>query len=194
MLLDRMFRAAMLDPLVFDEVKEDRESMAQAVQVILIVLIIGIVSTIVQNVFGPDDSLAQTNLSSSLGTSAATTVLGWLLWAFLAYLIGSGVFGGAATYVEMLRTLAFAQSPIVITILTVPLMLVPTAGPILAGLLGFAAAVWVLVASVVATRQALGISTGKATITTVIAAIVLIVISISVTFVLFPEAFQVQGI
>lgn len=190
MLIDRMFRAAMLDPLVFDEVKEDRESMTQAVQVILIVLVIGILSTLVQNAFGPEESLAQTNLSSSLGTSAATTVLGWLLWAFLAYLIGTGVFGGTATYAEMLRAVAFAQSPVVITILTVPLMFLPFAGQALAGLLGFAAAIWVLVVNVIALRQTLGISTGKATIMTVIIAITLIVISVVATYIFFPEMFQ----
>ena len=45
MLADRMFRAAMLDPLVFDEIKEDRAAMFQAVQVIVIVAVIGIVSS-----------------------------------------------------------------------------------------------------------------------------------------------------
>ena len=53
MLFDRMFRAAMLDPLVFDEIKEDRESMTQAVQVVLIVFAIGIISTIVQTASMP---------------------------------------------------------------------------------------------------------------------------------------------
>ena len=93
----------------------------------------------------------------------------------------------------MLRALAFAQSPSVITILTVPLVFVPIAGAVLGGLLGLAAVLWVLIVDVIATRQTLGISTGKATITTLITAIVLIVISLSITFAFFPENFQVEG-
>lgn len=190
MLLDRMFRAAMLDPLVFDEIKEDRDAMLQAVQVIMIVIAIGVVSTIVQSVNAPEELGVQTDLSTNIATSAATSVLGWLLWAFLAYLIGTGVFSGSGSYVEMLRALAFAQSPSVITILAVPLVFVPFAGAVLGGLLTFAAALWVLVVNVIATRQTLGISTGKATITTIVIAIAVIAITIAVTFVLFPDNFQ----
>lgn len=193
MLFDRMFRAAMLDPLVFDEIKADRESMTQAVQVIIIVFAIGIVTTIVQTINAPADTGAQTDLSTSVATSGATAILGWLLWAFLAYLIGTGVFGGTATYMEMIRAIAFAQAPSVITILSVPLVFVPAAGAILGGLLGFAAAVWVLIVNVIASRQTLGITTGKATIMTVLIAIVMIVIFLAVTFALFPDTFQIDG-
>ena len=194
MLTDRMFRAAMLDPLVFDEIKEDRESMTQAVQVIIIVFAIGIVSTIVQTLNAPEDTAAQTDLSTNIATSGATAILGWLLWAFLAYLLGTGVFGGTATYLDLLRAIAFAQSPSVITILSVPLVFVPVAGAVLGGLLGLAAALWVLIVNVVATRQTLGITTGKATIITVITAVVLIVTFLAITFALFPESFQVNGV
>lgn len=194
MLTDRMFRAAMLDPLVFDEIKADRESMTQAVQVIIIVFAIGIVSTIVQTLSAQADTAAQTDLATNIATSGATAILGWLLWAFLAYLLGTGVFGGTATYVDLLRAIAFAQSPSVITILSVPLVFVPVAGAILGGLLGLAAALWVLIVNVVATRQTLGISTGQATVITVLIAVVMIVTFVAVTFALFPENFQVSGV
>lgn len=194
MLVDRMFRAAMMDPLVFDEIKEERESMTQAVQVIIIVFAIGIVSTVVQTINAPADIGAQSDLSTNVATSGATAILGWLLWAFLAYLIGTGVFGGTATYMEMLRAIAFAQSPSVITILSVPLVFVPAAGAILGGLLGFAAAVWVLIVNVIASRQTLGITTGKATVMTILIAIVVIVIFVAITFVLSPESFQLDGV
>ncbi len=194
MLTDRMFRAAMLDPLVFDEIKADRESMTQAVQVIIIVFVIGIVTTIVQTLNAPEDTAAQTDLATNIATSGATAILGWLLWAFLAYLIGTGVFGGTATYVEMLRAIAFAQAPSVITILSVPLVFVPAAGAVLGGLLGVAAALWVLIVNVVATRQTLGITTGKATVITLITAVVLIVTFVAITFALFPESFELNGV
>lgn len=194
MLFDRMFRAAMLDPLVFDEIKADRNATTQAVQVVIIVGVIGVISSAVQALNAPEESAAQTDVLTNVATSAATAVFGWLLWAFLAYLIGTGLFGGAGSYMEMLRAIAFAQSPSVISILAVPLVFVPAAGAILGGLLGLAAALWVLIVDVIATRQTLGISTGKATITTIITAVVVIVISVSITFALFPETFQIQDL
>ncbi len=194
MLTDRMFRAAMLDPLVFDEIKADRESMTQAVQVIIIVFVIGIVSTIVQTLNAPEDTAAQTDLATNIATSGATAIFGWLLWALLVYLLGTGVFGGKATFLDLLRAIAFAQSPSVVTILSVPLVFVPVAGAVLGGLLGLAAALWVLIVNVVATRQTLGITTGKATVITIITAVVMIVTFLVISFALFPESFQLNGV
>ena len=194
MLADRMFRAAMLDPLVFDEIKEDRSAMTQAVQVIIIVSAIGVINSLVQTVYAPAEAVLQSDAVSTIGTSVATTVLGWLIWALLAYLLGTGVFGGAGSYVEMLRAIAFAQSPSVISILAVPLVFVPAAGAVLGGLLGLVATLWVLIVSVIATRQTLGISTGKAVVISVIIAIVLVVTFAAIAFAFFPENFQLDGV
>ena len=193
MVADRMFRAAMLDSLVFDEIKADRTATIQAVQAVIIIGVIGIISTLVQTLNTSAESAVATSAFTNVATSAATAVLGWLLWAFLAYLLGTAVFGGTASYVEMLRAIGFAQSPSVISILSVPLVFVPIAGTVLGGLLGIAAALWVLIVDVIATRQTLGISTGKATIITVIVTIVLVVTFVAITYALFPENFQVEG-
>ncbi len=194
MLADRMFRAAMLDPLVFDEIKEDRNATTQAVQIVIIIAVIGVISSLVQTLNSTVESAVQSDAITTIATSAATAVVGWLLWAFLAYLLGTAVFGGTASYVEMLRAIGFAQSPSVISILSVPLVFVPVAGAVLGGLLGLAAALWVLIVDVIATRQTLGISTGKATIITVIVTIVMVVSFVAITFALFPENFQLEGV
>ena len=194
MLADRMFRAAMLDPLVFDEIKRDRNATTQAVQVVIIVGVIGVISSLVQLLNAPAESGVEVSVSTNIATSVATAVLGWLLWAFLAYLLGTGVFGGTASYLEMLRAIGFAQSPSVISILSVPLVFIPAAGAVLGGLLGLAAALWVLIVDVIATRQTLGISTGKATIITVSIAVAMIVIFSAVSFALFPENFQFDNV
>ena len=193
MLADRMFRAAMLDPLAFDEIKEDRSAMTQAVQVIIIVSAIGVINSLVQTVYAPAEAVLQSDAATTIGTSVATTVLGWLIWALLAYLLGTGVFGGAASYGEVLRAMAFAQSPSVISILAVPLVFVPAAGAVLGGLLGLVATLWVLIVSVIATRQTLGISTGKAVVISVIIAIVLVVTFAAIAFAFFPENFQLDS-
>ena len=144
MLADRMFRAAMLDSLVFDEIKADRTATTQAVQVVIIIAVIGVISSLVQTLNSTVESAVQSDAITTIATSAATAVVGWLLWAFLAYLLGTAVFGGTGSYVEMLRAIGFAQSPSVISILSVPLVFVPVAGVVLGGLWGLAAALGVV--------------------------------------------------
>lgn len=194
MLADRMFRAAMLDSLVFDEIKEDRDATTQAVQVIIIVAVIGVISSVAQALSASDESAFESSALTNVGVSAATTVIGWLAWAFLAYLLGTGVFGGTGSYMDMLRAIAFAQSPSVISILSVPLVFIPLADVVLGGLIGLVVALWVLIVNVIATRQTLGISTGKAVVVTVIVTIVLVVTFVAVTFAFFPESFQLDSV
>lgn len=76
-----------------------------------------------------------------------SAVVGWVVWAFTTTWIGTTVFKGTTDVGEMLRVLGFAQSPRVIGV-------IPFLGPV--------AAVWVLVASVVAIRQGLDFTTRRA--------------------------------
>ncbi|MBI3967500.1 MAG: YIP1 family protein, partial [Chloroflexi bacterium] len=113
-----------------------------------------------------------------LGIIAA--FVGWVVWAYLTYFIGTSIFGGTATPGEMLRTIGFAESPSVLNILSFI--------PFLGAIIGLVAAIWALVCGVVAIRQALDFSTGKAILTAVIAfipaAIVTVVLLIIPTLIL----------
>ena len=87
----------------------------------------------------------------------ASAVFGWLAWALFAYWIGTSIFRGPhteATYGQLLRTLGFANSPGLLRFFTFI--------PYIGSLIGFIALVWVLVAGVIAVRQALDFSTGRA--------------------------------
>ena len=99
-------------------------------------------------------------------------VFRWLVWALVTYIIGTGVFGGTASYGEMLRTLGFAQSPNVLLIF----MGVLGAIPLIGGLLRFALLIWVLLAGLIAIRQALDVGTGKAILTAIIGWIVMAIV------------------
>jgi len=72
-------------------------------------------------------------------------------------LIGGKLLGGTATWGELLRTIGFAQSPGVLMIFGII--------PILGGLVRVVVAVWLLFTGIVAIRQALDFSTGKAILT-----------------------------
>jgi hypothetical protein len=151
---DRMRGAAALDVDVFEEVEADATATGQAAGVVAIV------------------AVAQAIGASGLGVWAMvggvlTALLGWLIWAGVTYLVGDRLLGGTATWGELLRTLGFAQSPGVLTVLGIV--------PLLGGLVRLAVAVWVLAAGIVALRQALDFGTGKAILTAVLGWLVIAV-------------------
>jgi hypothetical protein len=78
----------------------------------------------------------------------------------VTYLIGDKLLGGTATWGELLRTIGFAQSPGVLMIFGII--------PILGGLVRAVVALWLLAAGIVAIRQALDFSTGKAILTAIL--------------------------
>ena len=82
-----------------------------------------------------------------VGIGVISAVVGWFVWAVTTTFIGTRIFNGTTDVGEMLRVLGFAQAPRVIGV-------IPFLGPV--------AAVWVLVASVVAIREGLDFTTSRA--------------------------------
>jgi hypothetical protein len=137
-LLSRMTRAARLDAALYEEVEADPRAMAQAVAVVLI-------SGLAAGVGG---LLTAGPLALLIGTGSA--ISGWLVWAGLTYVIGAKLFPEPDTKTDlgqMLRTIGFASSPGVIRAAGVI--------PGITDVVAVAAAIWMLAAMVVATRQAL---------------------------------------
>jgi len=89
-----------------------------------------------------------------------SALMGWLLWAGITYLIGANLLGGTATWGELLRTIGFAQTLGVLHVLGLV--------PFLGALIRFGVVIWMLIAGIIAIRQALDISTGKAILTAVL--------------------------
>lgn len=143
-LLRRMKGAAMLDVGVYEEVEADESATTQAAIVVAIVAVAGAIG-----------GAGQGGAGIIGGVIAA--IVGWLLWAGITYLIGDKLFGGTATWGELLRTIGFAQAPGVLYVLAII--------PILGWVARIVVALWVLVAGIIAIRQALDFSTGKAVLT-----------------------------
>jgi len=146
-LTDRMLGAARLDVHTYEEVEADEEATSQAA---IVVAIVAIASAIGSSGGGGPGAIA--GLLGAFG--------GWLVWTGVTWVIGDKILGGTATFGQLLRTIGFAQSPGVLYVLGV----VPAIGV----LLRFAVAIWLLVAGVIAIRQALDFSTGKAIATAVL--------------------------
>lgn len=154
-LTERMMGAALLKVDVYEEVEADAGATGQAA---IVVGIAGLAAAI---------GSADAGAGGFLGWIIAT-YLGWLLWSGLTYLIGDKLLGGTATWGELLRTIGFAQTPRVLLLLAIV--------PLLGWLIRLAVAIWLLIAGVIAIRQALDFSTGKAILTALlgwIAAVIL---------------------
>jgi len=159
-----MVRAAKLDSSLYEEVEKDTTATNQA---ILVVVIASVFSGIGSAVGGPMGGLAV-----GLVVGVITALVGWFIWSFITYFIGTRVFKGPqteATYGQLLRCIGFSDSPLLLGILGFI--------PLLGGIISFIASIWALVAMIIAVRQALDFSTGRAIATCIVGFIVLIIIS-----------------
>lgn len=137
-MVDRMVRAARLDVRLYEEVEADRGAMGQAVMVVVL-------SSIAAGIGG----LGQIGISG-LAVAAVMSLAGWYIWAWLTYMIGTKMLPEPQTHADMgqmLRTIGFSSSPGVIRVLGII--------PGLNTLVQIIAQVWMLVAMVIAVRQAL---------------------------------------
>ena len=158
-LIDRMLGAAKLDVHVYEEVEADQSATAQAAIVVAIV-------SVASGIGG-----AQAGAAGVFGGMLAAFV-GWLIWSGVTYLIGDKLLDGTATWGELLRTIGFAQSPGVLYVLG--------AVPAVGGLIRFGVAIWLLVAGIIAIRQALDFSTGKAVATAVLGWLAMLLIGAAI--------------
>jgi hypothetical protein len=137
-LTDRMLRAARLDVNLYEEVEADTNTMGQATTVVVLAsLAAGLGSFAQGGVVGM--------VVLTLGT-----LLGWYVWAYLTYFIGTRMLAEPQTKAdlgELLRTIGFSSSPGLIRVLGII--------PGLSQLVFFVAGVWMLVAMIIAVRQAL---------------------------------------
>jgi hypothetical protein len=137
----RMLRAALLDVRLYEEVEGDRGATRQAAAVVVLSSVAAGVGGIAQHGAWPIVWYAIAALAS------------WWIWAYAAYWIGTRLLPGPATRAdsgELLRTIGFSSAPGVLRVLA----LVPPIAPIAF----VASTIWMLVAMVIAVRQALDYS------------------------------------
>lgn len=156
-IFDRMKGAAMLDVPTYEEVEADTTATNQAAAVVGIVAVAAAIGG------------AREGSGGIIG-GLLSAFCGWLIVAGLTYFVGTRLFKGTATWGELLRTLGFAQTPGVLYVLGIV--------PFFGGLARFAAAIWILVASIIAIRQALDFDTGKAVLTAVVSWLVVIIVMV----------------
>ncbi len=174
-LIDRMVRASKLDINLYEEVEADKSSMGQAITVVVISSVASGIGTI--GILGIQGLI--------VGTISA--LIGWLVWAYLTYLIGTKLLPEPQTKAdvgELLRTIGFSSAPGVLRIFG----FIPLIGVIIS----FVASIWMLVAMIIAVRQALDYkSTWRAIGVCVIGFVIYLVIIALIFSVLgLPAAFS----
>ncbi len=136
-LTNRIFRAAKLDALLYEEAKSDKSATLQAM---LVVILSGIAAGI--------GSISISKESIIYGAFFA--VLGWYFWATLIYLIGTKLLSKPQTKITfktLLRTIGFSCSPGLVRVFGI----LPEAEKIVFPV----AELWILIAMIVAVKQVL---------------------------------------
>jgi len=144
--VERVRGAAMLDVPTYEEVEADAGATGQAA---LVVALVAIASAIAQVRSGVPSVLA----------GAVSAFVAWAIWSGITYVIGTWL-GGTATWGELLRTIGFAHAP--------GILIVAGVIPVVGGLVALIAFIWVLIAGIIAIRQALDFGTGRAILTAVL--------------------------
>jgi len=145
-LIDKMVRAAKLDATLYEEVEADKTAMGQAMTVVILSGLAAGIGTITK--------------TGTLGiiSGAIGAIIGWFIWAFLTYWIGTKLLPQPQTEAnlgQLLRTIGFASSPGLIRVLGII--------PGFRDIIFFASSIWMLIAMVIAVRQALDYTnTGRA--------------------------------
>jgi len=138
--LNRVLGAALLKPAIYEEVEADRAATMQAMGVVALSSLAAGVGAL---------GLAEARLTSLVAiTLFAFTV--WGIWAVLTLQIGARIFPAPRTeadYGQLLRTIGFATAPGILRIAGV----IPGTMPLIFSI----TAVWMLMAMIVAVRQAL---------------------------------------
>ncbi|MDW8060826.1 MAG: YIP1 family protein [Thermomicrobium sp.] len=156
--VERAMGAARLDPQAYEEVERDEAATGTALAIVVL-------SAIASGI----GSFREAGVVGLIG-GVVFTVVGFVLYAGIAYLIGARLFATAETSVtwgQLIRTLGFAQSPGLLHVLGLV--------PVIGGLIRFVVSVWILVATIIAIRQACDFSTGRAVLTAVVAWIVYVI-------------------
>ena len=134
----RMIGAASLDVSTYEEVEADTTATTQAMGVVVL-------SSLAQGIGFVTQGGGVGFIVGAIGA-----LIGWIIWAFLVYLIGTKLLPEPQTRSdlgELLRTTGFAAAPGLLRVLGVI--------PLLGGLIMPAVTIWMLIAMVIAVRQAL---------------------------------------
>ena len=135
---NRIIRATMLDSNLYEEVEADKGALGQAMTIVVL-------SSIAAGI-----GLYKTGGFSGIITGTMASLISWYVWAYLTYFIGTKFLPELNTKAdlgELLRTIGFSTSPGLLRVF----YFIPGVGV----LIFLISSLWMLMAMVIAVRQAL---------------------------------------
>src|SRR5680860_518241 len=157
-ILKRAIRVAKLDLPVYREIAQDSKATTEAAIVVSMVALASGIGA----------------LTESFGVVMLAIVgafLGWVVFSAMTYFFGKNIFGTPTTQVDiesLMRTQGYARVPGVLAFFGFI--------PILGWTLAIIVSIWALVTAIVAIRETLVISTGRAAIIGIVAAIASLIV------------------
>jgi len=134
-----MIGAAKLDANIYEEVEADKTAMGQAMGVVVLSSLAAGIGSIGRGGFGLE-----------IMVTIILSLITWYVWAYITYLVGTKLLPEPQTkadHGELLRTIGFSSSPGLIRVFGII--------PGLTNAVYLIASIWMLVAMIIAVRQAL---------------------------------------
>ena len=155
---ERMIGAALLNKNAYEAVERDINATSSALLIVLFAALAAGVGAL------------SSNGVRGLIVSVVADLISWAIYAAFAYVIGTMIFKTAETRTtlgELLRTLGYAQTP--------ALLLLFSGIVVVGSLISLIVFFWILATTVIAIRQALDFTTGRAIGTAVVAWLLFVV-------------------
>jgi hypothetical protein len=144
--INRILRVLKLDPQVFEEVEADKQALPQAIGVVILASLAAGIAAISKGA------------GVSLMGDMFSALIGWFIWSYIIFFLGTRLLpesGTEADYGQLLRTIGFASAPGLLAVVGII--------PFLFTIVTIVTGIWMLIATVIAVRQALDYeSTGRA--------------------------------
>lgn len=183
MFLSRVKGVFRLNAATFEEIEADESATMQAFWIVAAIALLNSAAIALGSLLlGPELADLQRELMADLPfqlpilspaglfvQSLVSTFLGWLLWSVTTFVIGTRLFGGQATFAEMLRVIGFAQLPRLLEVF----QFIPCLGDLLS-LIGLVLA---LAAGFVGIRQGLDLSNGRTVVTILISLLLIALVN-----------------
>lgn len=173
--VDRIIGALRLDPATYEDIEHDSSATMQAVAVVVVVTILTGIG-------------AATRDSNAIIGAVIFSLISWVIYTLAVYFVGTTILKApetSATFEQVLRPLGFAYAPNALGLLSG----VPAVG----WLISLLAAIWGIAASIVAIRQSLEVTTGRAVAIAIVAVIVIFVVMFIIAAIFGVALYSIFG-
>ena len=164
-MIQRMIGAAFFNRQTYEEIEADQGALGQAVAVVLLVTLCGIIGGAIGGLL---QGSAILGLILGIVGGLVFGIVRWALWVTVMYMVGGKMLRTSDTetsWTELGRVMGFAYTPGILSVLAFI--------PVIGALFPFIGFCWTLAAVTVAVRQAMDFeSTGRAIVVVLISAVV----------------------